>query len=36
MEAKMHEDGIYAGRFVLIEYDNEIHMDSFLRISKIE
>lgn len=36
MESHKSEDGIYAGRFVLVEYDNQMHMDSFLRISKIE
>ena len=29
-------DGIYAGRFVLVEYDNETHMDSYLRVRKDE
>lgn len=36
MEANKSTDGIYAGRYVLVEYDNQMHMDSFLRISKIE
>lgn len=36
MESHKNEDGIYAGRFVLVEYDNQMHMDSFLRITKIE
>ena len=34
MEQYKENDGIYAGRFVLIEYDNEMHMDSFLRVRK--
>lgn len=34
MERYKETDGIYAGRFVLIEYDNEMHMDSFLRVRK--
>jgi hypothetical protein len=35
MENHKSTDGIYAGRFVLIEYDTEMHMDTFLRISHI-
>ena len=31
MEANKTQDGIYAGRFVLIEYDST-HLDSFLRV----
>lgn len=34
MERYKETDGIYAGRFVLIEYDSEMHMDSFLRVRK--
>ncbi len=36
MENHKSTDGIYAGRFVLVEYDSEMHMDTFLRISRIE
>lgn len=36
MENSKNEDGIYAGRFVLVEYDSQMHMDSFLRVHKIE
>ncbi len=36
METYQDSDGIYAGRFVLIEYNNEMHMDSFLRVRKDE
>ena len=34
MEQNKEKDGIYAGRFVLVEYDSEMHMDSYLRISR--
>lgn len=36
METYQDSDGIYAGRFVLVEYNNEMHMDSFLRVRKDE
>lgn len=36
MENNKNEDGIYAGRFVLVEYDSQMHMDSFLRVHRIE
>lgn len=36
MDQNKEKDGIYAGRFVLVEYDSEMHMDSYLRISRIE
>ena len=36
MEQNKEKDGIYAGRFVLVEYDSEMHMDSYLRISRVE
>lgn len=32
MESNKREDGIYAGRFVLVEYDSQLHMDSILRV----
>lgn len=34
MESNKREDGIYAGRFVLVEYDSQLHMDSILRVNK--
>ena len=36
METYQESDGIYAGRFVLVEYNNEMHMDSFLRVRRDE
>lgn len=36
MDNRASTDGIYAGRFVLIEYNNETHMDSYLRVRKDE
>jgi hypothetical protein len=36
MENHKSEDGIYAGRFILIEYDAEMHMDTLLRVSRID
>ena len=32
MESNKETDGIYAGRFVLIEYDNEMHLDTLKRV----
>ncbi len=32
METAKNNDGIYAGRFVLVEYDNEANLDTFLRV----
>jgi hypothetical protein len=34
METHKSEDGIYAGRYVLVEYDNQMHLDTFLRVTK--
>lgn len=34
MESNKREDGIYAGRFVLVEYDSQLHMDSIPRVNK--
>lgn len=32
MEQKTKTDGIYAGRYVLIEYDSDVHLDHMLRV----
>ena len=29
MDAQVNLDGVYAGRFVLVEYDENVHMDVF-------
>ena len=29
MDRQVNLDGIYAGRFVLVEYDENVHMDVF-------
>lgn len=34
MEECQESDGIYSGRFVLVEYNTTIHLDSFLKVSK--
>lgn len=34
MESNKRTDGIYAGRFVLVEYDSQLHMDSIQRVNK--
>jgi hypothetical protein len=34
MEGCQESDGIYSGRFVLVEYNTTIHLDSFLKVSK--
>lgn len=32
MEQKTKTDGIYAGRYILIEYDSDVHLDHMLRV----
>lgn len=36
MERNTFLDGVYAGRYVLIEYDNELSLDNFLRVQFVD
>lgn len=35
MEIHKSTDGIYAGRYVLVEYDSEANLDTYLRVQKV-